>query len=377
MVVREGQPARRLQDQPDGLGRLQSAARVDQRLQALAVDEFHAEVMHRPAAARLGRLRHVAAEVVDLHDVVMHELPGRIRLAHEPPHERRAGRQSRRENLQRHVAAERGLGGEEDRAHAALAELALELVNAQPVAGGRLGRGTRHRLGSDGCGERVGVARDGRRVVGGHPRRGQRRRVGRRVRRRVEAQAGDGFGRLRRGRQGAGRRRDLPGRGDRPAPRDLRHVRHAPRRGGQPQRGGEFRRQLVVVAAGRLAAARPQAAGPRLQPRVHGQAEVLVARAAPQPEAARPQLGPLQPHGAAAVRAGDEGEVRRRRPRADARRLWRRRRRARRGRGRPVGGGGARRRRRFGRHRVTHGRLLLTLLVPRLVAAARPDAGLA
>ena len=81
-------------------------------------------------------------DVVDLRDVVVHQLGGGERLAGELDDEGRVVAQVRAEDLHRHVAIERDLPRQPHRAHAAAADAGQQLQPAQ----GHARRGLRRRL---------------------------------------------------------------------------------------------------------------------------------------------------------------------------------------------------------------------------------------
>ena len=147
VVVRELQSAGRLQDKADRRLRVDLARLTDHAGQCLAGHEFHAEVVGRIAVG------FVDADIVNLHDVVMGQLGGGESFARKPRDKMRIFRQSRSQYFQRHVAIERNLLGQIDRAHSALAELFENLISAEFSL-------KRERIGRDcGIGRRLGKLR--------------------------------------------------------------------------------------------------------------------------------------------------------------------------------------------------------------------------
>jgi len=107
---------------------------VDHRVQPLARDELHRIV---PQIA-------VLADLEDRHDVGVVQLRRRARLAAEPLHRRAVPRPLRRQDLERHPAAERDLLGLVDHSHTASPHLAEDPIVAHLL--GQPGRGRRHRV---------------------------------------------------------------------------------------------------------------------------------------------------------------------------------------------------------------------------------------
>ena len=118
----------RLGDLPGDGQRLverQRAAR-ERADEILALDELHDQRAH---AVRL-------FEAVDRGDVRMMQLGEQLRFALEAGEALRVGGEGDREDLDRHLAPELGVGGAIDLAHAAFAQLGADLVGTEAGAGG-------------------------------------------------------------------------------------------------------------------------------------------------------------------------------------------------------------------------------------------------
>ena len=193
-----------------------------------------------------------AVREVDAGHVHVRDAGDRARLREEPLHEVVVLRQLRREHLDGHAAVELGVVTVEDRAHAALADLALDLEVAQAV--GESVRGRPYRSGSLatlGDGLRL-VARDRR--LGGVVRRGRCAGGRLRLRHVVEIEARGvcaGLGLVRAGLHQA----LLPGRGSSGRGSSVRGVRRVDIGRGQCQ-------GVVLLRGGR----RPLLRGPQRLP---------------------------------------------------------------------------------------------------------------
>src|SRR5262245_11722071 len=128
VLMRELEPARCLKHVSRGRLGVELAGFLDRLAEIFALDEFHAEVVD--AVLR--------ADVVDLDDVVMSKLCGRVGFARETDDELWIVRQRGRENFQRDVSIQRNLLREVDRSHPALTEFLDDVVPANATSEGMI-----------------------------------------------------------------------------------------------------------------------------------------------------------------------------------------------------------------------------------------------